>query len=288
MNDEVSSSWTPLPWDHPTFSRCPSNRGRLTPLFKNEYTYAELTEPAQPVVEEDEQSMIVAVRGTAVLGITDPGGHTLRWERDLREYVTDIDGCLAFPEFTISRWSAARPEVVMDVATVPRPSAGNYLIEVALTGTAGFSLQVGARDASGGYRSVVVDGSALPGESLYYVLSNAADPDSALEIRDCDPAGIRPVPPGGGGLDWMIRPNPAVRMAEFVISNPTAERIGIAIFDVTGRRVATLVDTRMAAGEHRVRWNGVTDSGARVSSGVYWVRVESAGRGGTKRLVYIR
>ena len=57
----------------------------------------------------------------------------------------------------------------------------------------------------------------------------------------------------------------------------TAGEVRVGIFDVAGRRVATLVAGHQEAGRHSVTWNGTDDSGRALSSGVYFARLETAG-----------
>jgi hypothetical protein len=73
-------------------------------------------------------------------------------------------------------------------------------------------------------------------------------------------------------------PNPALRTAHIRFALPAAARVRAEVFDVVGRRVATLIDDqRLEAGEHRVTWSGLDASARRVRAGVYQVRVSSEG-----------
>jgi flagellar hook assembly protein FlgD len=51
----------------------------------------------------------------------------------------------------------------------------------------------------------------------------------------------------------------------------------VRIFDLQGKALATLANSSMSAGVYRVRWNGKTEDGRDLSSGVYFVSVENAG-----------
>lgn len=59
----------------------------------------------------------------------------------------------------------------------------------------------------------------------------------------------------------------------------------LAIYDVLGREVALLVDEVLAAGHYTVRWNGRDRSGQRVSSGVYFYRLQAGSYAATKKMV---
>ncbi len=47
----------------------------------------------------------------------------------------------------------------------------------------------------------------------------------------------------------------------------------VAVYDVAGRRVATLIDEPIAEGYHETTWDGRDAAGARVQSGIYFIRL---------------
>ncbi len=61
--------------------------------------------------------------------------------------------------------------------------------------------------------------------------------------------------------------------------------VRLDIYDRTGRKVKRLVDSRMQAGNHDFTWDGRVDSGANVSAGVYYVRLEAGRQCGQCKLV---
>jgi hypothetical protein len=64
-------------------------------------------------------------------------------------------------------------------------------------------------------------------------------------------------------------------------------RVEGSIYDQQGRRVATLVDSDMESGPHEVVWRGTSDDGARLPSGVYYVRVTAGEEQGVVKSVLI-
>jgi hypothetical protein len=56
-------------------------------------------------------------------------------------------------------------------------------------------------------------------------------------------------------------------------SQPVAGRVYIEIFDVRGRRVASVLNAHSAAGQRSAGWNGRDERGDPVTSGVYVCRV---------------
>jgi flagellar hook assembly protein FlgD len=51
--------------------------------------------------------------------------------------------------------------------------------------------------------------------------------------------------------------------------------VSLGIYDVSGARVRTLVNETVSAGPHEVMWDGRSDGGAPVASGVYVYRLRS-------------
>jgi hypothetical protein len=60
-------------------------------------------------------------------------------------------------------------------------------------------------------------------------------------------------------------------MLRFSLAQPG--RVRLAVYSLSGRHVATLVDEEMAAGAHEVPWTGLDAAGVPVSSGTYLVRM---------------
>jgi trimeric autotransporter adhesin len=65
-------------------------------------------------------------------------------------------------------------------------------------------------------------------------------------------------------------------------------RVDLAVYDPTGRRVATLADRPYAAGEHDVSWEGRDASGRAAASGAYLVRLETETAVDSAKIVLVR
>jgi hypothetical protein len=83
-------------------------------------------------------------------------------------------------------------------------------------------------------------------------------------------------------------PNPFTRETGISYSLAAEGRVSVAVYDVAGRRVRTLVDEVMPAGEHSAAWNGRDESGAGVASGIYFVRFQSSGYEFWRKAVLLR
>jgi flagellar hook assembly protein FlgD len=62
----------------------------------------------------------------------------------------------------------------------------------------------------------------------------------------------------------------------------------LAIYDVAGRLVSTLVDGETGAGEHVVMWDGTDRRKAAVSSGIYFYRLTSGEESSIRRMQLVR
>ena len=75
--------------------------------------------------------------------------------------------------------------------------------------------------------------------------------------------------------------------ASFRFALPRTGSVSLALYDVTGRRVRTIVDGILDSGMHVSRWNGRDDSGHALKPGIYLVHLRANGVQITQRLVVI-
>ncbi|MEZ5063687.1 MAG: M1 family aminopeptidase [bacterium] len=83
------------------------------------------------------------------------------------------------------------------------------------------------------------------------------------------------------------RPNPASSRAEIRFYVPSAGPVAVELFDVAGRRIRTLVDGVEQAGPKTTWWDRRDAAGARVASGVYWVRLRAGHETRSERVVFV-
>jgi hypothetical protein len=106
------------------------------------------------------------------------------------------------------------------------------------------------------------------------------------------PAGRDTTQPGGAGPELALAafPNPLGRQvfATIAYTLPGAGPARLTLYDVTGAAVATLVAGQQGAGTHLATWSGRRDGGAEAGPGVYFVRIEAAGRTRALKLVKLR
>ncbi len=83
-------------------------------------------------------------------------------------------------------------------------------------------------------------------------------------------------------------PNPFNAETIIEYSLPQAGRVEIAVYNILGQRVRTLVDEFQTAGRKRVAWDGRNNRGEEVSSGIYFYRIEAGELTKTKKMLLLR
>jgi len=95
---------------------------------------------------------------------------------------------------------------------------------------------------------------------------------------------------GGEGVAlWLTaEPNPFSQGTLVALSLPSAGRVEVSIYDVTGRRVVGLASRALEAGTHTLWWDGRDEAGRPVAGGVYFCRAEAEGWRRTTKLMVVR
>ena len=83
-------------------------------------------------------------------------------------------------------------------------------------------------------------------------------------------------------------PNPFNGSTQITFHVPVTERVLVMITDVQGRRVDTLTEGILEAGEHQVVWNGTNGKLQPVSSGIYFVLMQAGSFKQSRKILYIR
>jgi hypothetical protein len=83
-------------------------------------------------------------------------------------------------------------------------------------------------------------------------------------------------------------PNPFARETRIEYQLADRRRVTLAVFNVLGQRVRTLVDEPQDAGGHAVTWEGENRYGRPVGSGVYFVRLTAGSTTKTRKMVLVR
>jgi hypothetical protein len=82
-----------------------------------------------------------------------------------------------------------------------------------------------------------------------------------------------------------VTPNPFGSGTQVTFQVAEWERVRLVVFDIAGRRVATLAEDGFVAGEHRFSWDGRGHRGERLPPGVYLLQLRGGSFSAVKRVV---
>jgi hypothetical protein len=83
-------------------------------------------------------------------------------------------------------------------------------------------------------------------------------------------------------------PNPFNPSTQIRFSLPTKSATRLAIYNVFGQVVKELVNEQLTAGTYTVNWDGCSEAGIKVASGVYLYRLEAGNYSESKKMVLIK
>ena len=136
-----------------------------------------------------------------------------------------------------------------------------------------------------GQRIPWVDRAVEEGDVYRYRLVSAEDERIFVETDAIE------VPVARARL-YANHPNPfnPTTTLDFTVPGGAGDRgnVLLAVYDVRGRLVRTLVNGALPGGRHEVTWDGRDNRGASVASGVYFARYAAAGVKATRKMVLLR
>ncbi|MDQ7798972.1 MAG: T9SS type A sorting domain-containing protein [Candidatus Edwardsbacteria bacterium] len=89
-------------------------------------------------------------------------------------------------------------------------------------------------------------------------------------------------------LFMNIFPNPSKGRTEVEFSLAKPAFVELAVYNMLGQRVRTLVNSYKNAGRHKISWNGRDNVGNEVSSGVYFYRLKAGEHNAAKKMMVIK
>jgi hypothetical protein len=112
----------------------------------------------------------------------------------------------------------------------------------------------------------------------------ARTPIAIQPTSTAGPPALQPQQP----LRVLTAPNPFTGQTAISFKLAVEQSVELAVYDVAGRRVATLHDGLLGAGEHRIVWDGRTSAGGPAASGIYHCVVRVAGVIASSTLAKVR
>lgn len=86
----------------------------------------------------------------------------------------------------------------------------------------------------------------------------------------------------------QARPNPFTSNTSISFVLPNASQVSLKVYNILGQEIASLYDGNQSAGAHEISWNGLDNSGRKVSNGVYLYRLTAGNQSLTKKMVKIK
>ena len=133
------------------------------------------------------------------------------------------------------------------------------------------------------------------GSGLYRVTVSHAGTLAGPQAYSLVQTGLQPVPTGApdvarapGTRLLGAAPNPFNPRTEVALAVARGGPARVEVFDTRGRRVAVLHDGSLAAGEHRLAWDGRDQAGQPAAAGVYLVRLRAAGSTDVLRIALVK
>ncbi len=83
-------------------------------------------------------------------------------------------------------------------------------------------------------------------------------------------------------------PNPFNPMTNIEFKLPVSNKVTVVIYNIMGQKVRTLVNDFRVSGTHKLRWNGRNEMGQKVSTGMYFVRMNASHFSSVKKIVLIK
>jgi hypothetical protein len=70
-------------------------------------------------------------------------------------------------------------------------------------------------------------------------------------------------------------PNPFANTTAIAFSLPRETDVALLVYDLAGRRVRNVLESRLGPGRHQVIWDGRDESGRRAAHGIYMLRLQA-------------
>jgi hypothetical protein len=177
------------------------------------------------------------------------------------------------------------PEQVLSWEPCPETDVDRYTIYGRLSPTAGGT---GERELIGNTTDTQYDLTQSSFYSTYCVtaIDKAGNEGEAAEY-DRSPTGVgqRPAAPR---ITIRAYPNPFNPRTSITYSVPSTAHVRISIYNVQGQLIKVLVDKIVAEGTHQASWSGLDSGDREVTSGVYFVRMESGDVVQTQKLMLLK
>jgi flagellar hook capping protein FlgD len=97
-------------------------------------------------------------------------------------------------------------------------------------------------------------------------------------------------PVGSFSSSFKTAPNPfsGTMSVLYAVAGTAVQPVSITVYDIAGRRVATLEESSKTPGQYVATWDGLNAHGTQMSRGVYFIRGVIGGQSYTSRVLLVR
>lgn len=159
--------------------------------------------------------------------------------------------------------------------------------------------QINDIDANGNYSTVGIEspdqnvgiqylfngylspGAVLPTEGVAIKFTTDAPPNAIMKSGE-------PIRLAQGFILSPAYPNPFNAVTTLNFQLPVRSNVNITVYDILGRNVFTLLKEVMETGIHQLHWNGRNNLGDVVSSGIYFVKLETESFSQTRKVLLLK
>ena len=86
----------------------------------------------------------------------------------------------------------------------------------------------------------------------------------------------------------QANPNPFTKSTTISFSIASKEHVSVEVYNILGQKVRTLVDEVLDANSYSRDWDGRSDSGEKVSNGIYFYKMVAGDFSDTKKAVLLK
>ena len=237
------------------------------------------------------------------LTVASGGQETVPVELDLVNGITAITIPAAYDTSVITVDSITLAASMQDVFTAQielRPDSGFFVIELSPVAPDTFL-------AKGTHLLAQVAITAAPIETVTYIdtLSSEIRPASITltsgetmipwivpgELTISTPTGVNDTLSESTTGEFVLSqnyPNPFNQETVIRFELPTGAFVELAVYNILGQKVRSLVADRLPAGSHTAFWDGTYDNGRSVPSGMYFYRLQTERMSAVKKMVLLK
>ncbi len=149
--------------------------------------------------------------------------------------------------------------------------------------------------------SIVIDSTLVsPASYLFFVVPDSTAPPGGQQsfvplwkgkLVVGDRIRMPPLGPPQVPEDYFLGqnyPNPFNPRTQISYELPTGSHVTLTVYNILGQKVTTPVDKEMPAGRYVVDWDGASDGGRQVSSGVYLYKLEAGDFIKTRKMILLK